>query len=52
LLTQGEEDIRADLERLGILKDAEENTKMFFKALLQQFGYNNIEVKFKEKEEA
>ena len=52
LLTQGEEDIRADLEHLGILKDAEENTKMFFKALLQQFGYNNIEVKFKEKEEA
>lgn len=47
LLRQGEEDIRADLERLGVLKDAEENTKMFFEAVLQQLGYKNINIIFK-----
>ena len=47
LLRQGEEDIKADLERLGVLKDAEENTKMFFEAVLQQLGYKNINIIFK-----
>ena len=51
LLTQGEEDIRADLERLGILKDAEKNTSTFFNTLLKQFGYENVVITFKEKEE-
>lgn len=52
LLIQGEENIRTDLERLGILKDAAENTKMFFTTLLQQFGYKEVEIIYKEKEEA
>lgn len=51
LLVQGEEAIRTDLERLGILNDAKENTKMFFRALLQQFGYENVKISFKEKKE-
>ena len=46
LLRQGEEDILADAENLGILKDAEENTKVFFEALLKHVGFETINLKF------
>ena len=52
LLIQGEQNIRADLENLGIIKDAKENAVQFFQTLLNCAGYKNVVVNFKEKKEA
>lgn len=52
LLVQGEQNIRADLENLGIIKDAKENATQFFQTLLNSAGYKNVVVNFKEKKEA
>jgi hypothetical protein len=46
LLKQGEEDILADVENLGILKDAEDNAKVFFEALLTRVGFESVNLKF------
>lgn len=51
LLIQGEQNIRADLENLGIIKDAKENATQFFQTLLNSTGYKSVVVNFKEKEE-
>ena len=45
-MKQGEEDILADVENLGILKDAEENAKVFFEALLTRVGFESVNLKF------
>ena len=46
LLKQAEEVIIADAGNLGILKDAEENTRMLFEALLAGSGYKKVNVLF------
>lgn len=46
LLRQGEEDIRKDVPRMGILQDAEKNASSFFKSLLSQMGFKSVTVKF------
>lgn len=48
LLRQAEEDIRND-KTIGILKDAEDNAVMFFKAILSQAGFEDITVNFASK---
>jgi hypothetical protein len=48
ILQLGEKDIRDDVPNLGILHDAEENTKDVFVALLSQMGYERINILFKE----
>lgn len=42
ILKKGEEDIRADIPNLGILKDAEENAKDMFEAMLSQLGFESV----------
>lgn len=46
LLVLGENDIKADIPNMGIIEDAQENAKLFFKALFSQLGYENINIKF------
>lgn len=46
LLRQGEKDIVDDIENIGILKEAEENASMFFKAMLSQLGFKKVVVNF------
>lgn len=48
ILQLGEKDIRDDVPNLGILHDAEQNTKDVFVALLSRMGFENINVKFVE----
>lgn len=47
LLKQGEKAILDDAPNLGIFDDAKENATDFFKALLAQCGYTNVDVCFK-----
>lgn len=47
LLKQGEKAILDDAPNLGIYEDAKENATEFFKALLGQCGYENVNVTFK-----
>ena len=51
LLKQGEKAILDDAENLGIFEDAKNNAKDFFKAMLANYGFENINVCFKEPEE-
>ena len=46
LLKLGEKSIADDVPNLGILKDAENNARDFFKALLGQIGFESVTVKF------
>lgn len=46
LLRQGEKAILDDAANLGILKDAEENARVFFETLLKQVGFETVNVKF------
>lgn len=46
LLRQGEKDIVADIENIGILKEAENNITDFFKAMLSQMGFRSIIINF------
>ncbi len=46
LKIQAENAIRADIPNLGILQDAENNAKGFFKVLLTQLGFEIITIKF------
>ena len=43
---QGEADIRADIDNIGILEDAENNARLFFTSVLKQVGYKHVNVKF------
>ena len=49
LLRQGEENIIADVDNIGILKEAEQNAKSFFETLLSQCGFTDVNVVFKNK---
>lgn len=46
LKIQAENAIREDIPNLGILQDAENNAKGFFKVLLTQLGFEIITIKF------
>ena len=46
LLIQGEESVRKDIENMGILEDAESNTREIFKSSLLQLGYETVDIKF------
>ena len=43
---QGEADIRADIDNIGIIEDAENNARLFFTSILKQVGYEHVTVKF------
>jgi len=46
ILRLGEENIRNDVQNLGILQDAEKNADEIFTALLQPLNYKTITIKF------
>ena len=46
LLKQGERDIVRDLPQLGILAEAEENALEFFRPMLEEMGFENIQIVF------
>ncbi len=46
LYEQAEKAIREDIPNMGILQDAENNAKGFFRVLLSQLGFENITIKF------
>lgn len=52
LLVQGEESIRGDIKSYGIIEKAKENAIIFFESLLQQAGFEDINVVFTSKENA
>jgi hypothetical protein len=47
-LKQGEENILADVENLGILQDAEKNATLFFESLFASLGVEEVKITFKE----
>ena len=47
-LKQGEENILADVENLGILYDAEKNATLFFESLFASLGVEEVKITFKE----
>ncbi len=46
LLKQGEREIVRDLPKLGILTEAETNAEEFFRSMLTQMGFENIQINF------
>jgi len=46
LLKQGERDIVRDIPSLGILAEAEENALGFFRPMLEQMGFKNVQISF------
>ena len=46
LLKQGEREIVRDLPKLGILTEAEANAEEFFRSMLTQMGFENIQIRF------
>ena len=46
LLRQGEREIVRDLPKLGILAEAEANAEDFFRPMLEQMGFDNIQIRF------
>ena len=46
LLRQGEREIVRDLPKLGILAEAEANAEEFFRPMLEQMGFDNIQIRF------
>ena len=46
LLKQGERDILRDIPSLGILAEAEENAVGFFRPMLEQMGFENVQISF------
>ena len=46
LLKQGERDIVRDIPKLGILAEAEANALEFFRPMLAQMGFDNIQIRF------
>lgn len=49
ILELGEKDIREDVPNLGIFQDAEKNVTEIFTAMLNQMGFENINIQFEEK---
>lgn len=47
ILKRGEQDIKNDLSKIGILKDAEANAKVFLVNLMENLGYSDVIVEFK-----
>jgi hypothetical protein len=48
LLIQAENEIRGSVDSLGILKTAEENTKLFLENFIRRLGYKNVTIRFDE----
>jgi len=46
LLKQGERDIVRDIPSLGILAEAEQNALEFFRPMLEQMGFENVQISF------
>ena len=46
LLKQGEREIVRDLPKLGIFAEAETNAEEFFRSMLAQMGFENIQITF------
>jgi len=46
LLRQGEREIVRDLPKLGILAEAEANAEEFFRPVLEQMGFSDIQIRF------
>ena len=46
LLKQGERSVMRDLPELGILAEAETNALEFFRPMLEQMGFENIQISF------
>ncbi|MBO7077007.1 MAG: DUF4230 domain-containing protein, partial [Bacteroidales bacterium] len=46
LLKQGERDILRDIPSMGILTEAEENALEFFRPMLEQMGFENVQISF------
>ena len=46
LLKQGERDIVRDIPKLGILAEADANALEFFRPMLAQMGFDNIQIRF------
>ncbi|MCR4859840.1 MAG: DUF4230 domain-containing protein [Bacteroidales bacterium] len=46
LLRQGEREIVRELPKLGILTEAESNAEEFFRPMLAQMGFENIQISF------
>ena len=46
LLKQGEREIVRDIPKLGILAEAETNAEEFFRSMLSQMGFENIQITF------
>ena len=46
LLSQGEKNIEASIPSLGIIENAEKNTKQLITSWLKQCNINNVEIKF------
>ncbi|MBO4671860.1 MAG: DUF4230 domain-containing protein [Bacteroidales bacterium] len=46
LLVQGEKSVYEAIHEMGILEDAERNTRDFFSAALYQLGYHIVNIKF------
>jgi len=46
LLKQGEREVVRDLPKLGILAEAETNAQEFFQAMLEQMGFEHIQITF------
>lgn len=46
LLQQGEEAIRLDVPKMGIVRDARQNAVAFFESLLRRLGYEDINIYF------
>lgn len=51
LLVQGEESIYGDIASYGIIDKAKENATIFFESLLQQAGFETVNVVFTSKEQ-
>ncbi|MBQ0029909.1 MAG: DUF4230 domain-containing protein [Bacteroidales bacterium] len=47
LLRQGEQSIKEDLGKTGILEEAEKNSTLFFTAMLSQLGFKQITINYK-----
>ena len=46
LLRQGEEAVRLEVPKMGIIRDARQNAAAFFESLLRRLGYEDINIYF------
>lgn len=47
IIVKGEDDIKNDLDKIGIINDAERNAKLFLESLMKNIGYKEVIVEFK-----